>query len=228
MNIEEKIKDCKYNLKQIKHFNPDPFYVNYFFKNYLQAVSDVYDGIFGEANRDFGLFVPEKCTKEKFQIKAVEKKDSQALEFLSWFEKHYNNEHDNQYPDFIKKVLDFFSKYGKLPKITIKILANQRYSNDLTQEIHVELTNGKIRSKEHLEMEIKRQIPIFLELINQKRKKYDEPKVYENQIDASSFLELENYKDAEIPYACEIYLPVVIRLFEESQKEIKRLTTYGG
>ena len=31
MNIEGKIKDCEYNLKQIIYFNPDPFYVNYFF-----------------------------------------------------------------------------------------------------------------------------------------------------------------------------------------------------
>jgi len=209
------------------HF-PDPFYVNYFFKNYLQAVSEVYDGIFGQANRDFGLFGSEKCTKEKFQIKATEKKDNLALEFLSWFEKHSKDEHDNQYPDFIKKVLDFFTKYGELPKITIKILANQRYSDDIIQEIHVGLTNGKIRSKESLQMEIKRQIPVFLELINQKRKECDEPKVYDNQIIASTFLELENYEDIEIPYACEIYLPLVIRLFEESQKEIKRLTTYVG
>jgi len=228
MNIEEKIRDCKYNLKQIKHFNPDPHYVDYFFKNYLQSVLDVYDGIFEEANRDFGLFVREKCTKEKFEVKAIGKKDNLALEFVSWFEKHFKDEHANQYPNFIKKVLDFFAKYGELPKITIKILANQRYSDDIIQEIHVELTNGNIRSKEDLRMEIKRQIPILLELINQKRKKYDEPKVNENQIVASTFLELKNYEDIEILYACEIYLPVVIRLFEESQKEIKRLTTYVG
>ena len=228
MNFEEKVRECKYNLKQIKYFNPDPYYVSYFFKNYLQAVSDIYDGIFGEANRDFGLFVSGKCTKEKFHVKAIEKKDSFALEFLSWFEEHYKDEHEYQYPNFLKQVLEFFIKYGKLPKITIKILSNQRYENDIIQEIHVELTNGKIRSKECLQMEIKRQIPLFLELINQKRKKYDEPKVYENQVIASSFLELENYEDVEIPYACEIYLPVVVRLLEESQKEIKRLTMYVG
>jgi len=228
MNFEEKIKDCKYNLKQIKHFNPDPYYVGYFFKNYLQTVSDIYDGIFGEANRDFGLFVSEKCTKEKFQVKAIEKKDKLALEFLSWFEKYYKDEHHNQYPNFLKQVLEFFVKYGKLPNITIKMLSNQRYADDVIQEIHVELTKGRIRSKEYLQMEIKRQITIFLELINQKRKKYDEPKVLENQVITSSFLELENYQDVEIPYACEIYLPVVVRLFEESQKEIKRLTTYVG
>ena len=228
MDVEEKVRDCKYNLKQIKYFNPDPYYVNYFFTNYLQAVSNIYDKIFGEANRNFGLFVSEKCTKEKFREKAIEKKDFVALEFLSWFEEHYKDEHGNRYPNFVKQVLEFFEKYGKLPKITIKMLSNQRYANDIMQEIHVELANGKIRSKEYLQMEIKRQIPIFLELINQKRKKYGEPKVYENQVISSSFLELENYEDLEIPYACEIYLPVVVRLLEESQKEIKRLTTYVG
>jgi len=228
MDVEERIKDCKYNLKQIKYFNPDPYYVNYFFKNFLQAVSDIYDGIFGQANRDFGLFISEKCTKEKFQRKAIEKKDNLALEFLSWFEKHYKDEHGSQYPNFVKQVLDFLTKHGELPKITIKMLSNQRYDDDIFQEIHVELMDGKIRAKEYLQIEIKRQIPIFLELINQKRKKYDEPKVYENQVISSSFLELENYEDVEIPYACEIYLPVVVRLLEESQKEIKRLTTYVG
>ena len=43
MNIEEKIKDCEYNLKQINYFNPDPFYVNYFFKAYLLSAIDIYD-----------------------------------------------------------------------------------------------------------------------------------------------------------------------------------------
>ncbi len=43
MNIEEKIRDCEYNLNQNNHFNPDPYYVNYFFKAYLQSVIDFYD-----------------------------------------------------------------------------------------------------------------------------------------------------------------------------------------
>ena len=30
MNIEEKIEECEYVLKQIKQFDPDPYYVNYF------------------------------------------------------------------------------------------------------------------------------------------------------------------------------------------------------
>ena len=31
MNIEEEIKKCEIFLKQIKQYDPDPFYVNYFF-----------------------------------------------------------------------------------------------------------------------------------------------------------------------------------------------------
>jgi UDP-N-acetylglucosamine:LPS N-acetylglucosamine transferase len=50
MNIDGKIKDCECNLKQIKHFDPDPYYVNYFFKAYLQSVIDVYNEILAGAD----------------------------------------------------------------------------------------------------------------------------------------------------------------------------------
>jgi len=74
MNVEGKIKDCEYNLKQIKHFDPDPYYINYFFKEYLQSVMNVYDEILEEADRDFGLFVSGKCTKKKFEKKSFREK----------------------------------------------------------------------------------------------------------------------------------------------------------
>jgi hypothetical protein len=225
MNIEGKIKDCKYNLKQIKHFDPDPYYVNYFFKAYLQSVIDVYDEIFEEANRDFGLFISGKCTKEKFEKKAIKKNDQQALRFLFWFNKNYESEHNSFYPSFIKKITYFFKEYKHLPEITIKIRANQRYKDDVLQTIQVGLTKGKIRSKEELKIEIKRQIPVFLEIINQKRKKKNEPKVSKNQIIASAYLEIENH-EVEILHDCEIYLPVMKRFLHESRNEIKRLTRW--
>ncbi len=225
MNIEGKIKDCEYNLKQINHFNPDPYYVSYFFKAYLQSVVDIYDGIFEEANRDFGLFVSGKCTKEKYEEKATEKNDQQALRFLSWFNGNYENEHNSSYPSFIKKISCFYKENNHLPEITIKILANQRYKDDVFQSIQVGLTKGKIRSKQELQIEIKRGMPIFLEKINQKRKNNNEPKVAENQIVASAFLEIKNH-EVEISHACEIYLPVMKRFLDESRNEIKRLTRW--
>ncbi len=225
MNIEGKIKDCEYNLKQIKHFDPDPYYVNYFFKTYLQSVIDVYDEIFEEANRDFGLFILGKCTKEKFERKAIVKNDQLALKFLSWFNKNYESEHNSSYPSFIKKISCFIKEYKHLPEITIKIRANPRYKDDDVQAIQVGLTKGKIRSKEELKIEMKRQKPVFLEIINQKRKSKNEPKVSENQIIASAYLEMKNH-EFEISHACEIYIPVMKRFLDESRNEIKRLTRW--
>ncbi len=226
MNIEGKIKDCEYNLKQIRHFDPDPYYVNYFFKAYLQSLIDFYDEIFEEANTDFGLFISGKCTKEKFEKKAMEKNDQFALRFLSWFNENYENEHNSSYPSFIKKIIYFFKEYNHLPKITIKMRANPRYKDDVFQAIQVELTKGKIRSKEELEIEITRQKSMFLEIINQKRKKKNEPKVSKNQIIASAYLEMKNHEDIEISHACEIYLPVMKRFLDESRNAIKKLTTW--
>jgi len=82
MNIEGKIKDCEYNLKQIKYFDPDPYYVNYFFKAYLQSLIYVYNEILEEANNDFELFILGKCTKEKFERKAMEKKRPACFKVL--------------------------------------------------------------------------------------------------------------------------------------------------
>ena len=226
MNIKLKIKDCEYNLKQINHFNPDPYYVNYFFKAYLHSVIDVYDTILEEASRDFGLFISGKCTKEKFKIKALEKDDYLALKFLSWFKENYQNEHNRTYPSSIKKIISFFKENDYLPKITIKIRANQRYKDDVFQSIQVGLTRGKIRSNEELQIEIKRQTPTFLEIINRKRKNENEPKVSENQILASSFLNMKNQEDIEIVQACEVYLPVLKRFLDESRNEIKQLTRW--
>ena len=228
MNVEEKIRDCEYYLKQINHFNPDPYYVDYFLRTYLQSVSDVYDEIFKEANRDFGLFISGKCTKEKFEEKAKEKNDQLALKFLSWFKKIYENEHHSSYPNFIKKINCFFKENNFLPKIIIKIRANQKYKDDVFQLIQVGLTKGKIKSNQELQIEIKRQTPTFLEIINQKRKSKNEPKVSDNQIIATTFLEMENYEDIEIVYACEVYLPVLKRFLDESRNEIKKLTTWIG
>jgi len=226
MNVEGKIKDCEYNLKQINHFNPDPFYVNYFFKAYPQSVIEVYDEILEDGNKDFGLFISGKCTKEKFERKAMKKNDQLALKFLSWFNENYENKHYGSYPSFIKKISGFFKEYKYLPIITIKVRAYPRYKDDVFQAIQVGLTKGKIRSKEELQSEINRQKPVFLELINKKRKNKNEPKVSKNQIIASAYLEMENHEDIEISHACEIYLPVMKRFLDESRNEIKRLTTW--
>jgi len=226
MNIEKTIKNCEIYLKQIKQYEPDPYYVNYFFNEYINSVNDTFNGIFEEGNRDFGLFISEKISQINFDEKAKMKNDQNAIKFSEWYSLEYNQEHKNPYPNFIKKICQFKNKFEKLPKIKIMIRASDRYKDDIYQEIKVNLSHEKLRSKEELDIEIKRQLPIFLEIINHKRDKNNEPKVGENQVIASTFLDIEEYENIEIVYAAEIYIQVMRRLVEESRKKIKELTTW--
>ncbi len=73
MDVKREIEESESILKKIKQFELDPYYVNYFFNSHLCSVNKVYGGIFEEANRDFGLFISGKYTKESFLEKVNEK-----------------------------------------------------------------------------------------------------------------------------------------------------------
>lgn len=226
MNIEEEIKNCGIYSKQIKQYDPDPFYLNYFFNKYINSINNIINGIFEEANIDFGLFIKEKISQKEFHEIANMKKDVNALKFSEWFSIKYKKEHENPYPNSMNKICQFKNENESLPKIKIMIRAKERYKNDFNQEIKIDLRNGKIISKEQLDIEIKRQTPIFLETINAKRKEKDEPKVTNKKIISSAFVNLEKDKDVEIMYLCQIYTPVIKRLIDESRDKIKELTSW--
>ena len=223
MDIEETIEKCEISLKQIKQYDPDLFYVRYFFDQYISLRDDTIAGIFKEANRDFGLFLSDPITEKNFGEKAKLKDDKDAIEFSEWFKIRYIEEHRNPYPSFINDICNFRDRFQKLPEIKIMIRATDRYKDDIKQQIRVGLSQEKIRSKYELESEIKRQLPIFLEIINHKRREKNEPKVKEEQVIASAFLDIEDHKDIEIIYTAEIYIPVMRRLVEESRKKIREL-----
>jgi hypothetical protein len=226
MNIEEEIKKCEIYLKQIKQYDPDPFYVNYFFDKYINSINNIINGIFNEANRDFGLFIIEKISQKEFHEKANIKKDVNALKFSEWFSIKYKKEHENPYPNSMNKICQFKNENKSLLEIKIMIRATERYKNDFNQEIKIDLRNGKIISKEQLDIEIKIQTPIFLETINTKRNEKNEPKVTKKKIIASAFVNLEKDNDVEIMYLCQIYTPVIRRLIDESRDKIKELTSW--
>ena len=226
MNIEEEIKKCEIYLKQIKQYDPDPFYVNYFFNKYINSINNIINGIFEEANIDFGLFIKEKISQKEFHEKANIKKDVNALKFSEWFSIKYKKEHENPYPNSMNKICQFKNENESLSKIKIMIRATERYKNDFNQEIKIDLRNGKIISKEQLDIEIKIQTPIFLETINTKRNEKNEPKVTKKKIIASAFVNLEKDNDVEIMYLCQIYTPVIRRLIDESRDKIKELTSW--
>jgi len=224
MNVEEEIKKCEIYLKQIKQYDPDPFYVNYFFNKYINSINNIIYGIFEEANMDFGLFVTEKITQKKFNEKANIKKDTNALKFSEWFSIKYKKEHENPYPNFMNEICQFKNKNETLPEIKIRIRATERYKNDFNQEIKIGLKNEKIISKDQLDIEIKRQTQMFLKIINIKRNKKEEPKVTKEKITSSAFVNLEKDQNIEIMYLCQIYMPVIRRLIDETRDKIKELT----
>ena len=226
MNIEEEIKKCEIYSKQIKQYDPDPFYVNYFFNKYINSINNIINGIFEEANIDFGLFIKGKISQKEFHEKANIKKDVNALKFSEWFSIKYKKEHENPYPNSMNKICQFKNENESLPEIKIMIRATERYKNDFNQEIKIDLRNGKIISKEQLDIEIKIQTPIFLETINTKRNEKNEPKVTKKKIIASAFVNLEKDNDVEIMYLCQIYTPVIRRLIDESRDKIKELTSW--
>ena len=227
MNVEEAIKNCEIYLKQINQYDPDPYYVNYFFAKFIDSINDTFNIIFEEANRDFGLFISGKISQKKIYEKAKIKNDQKAIKFSEWYLMKFTEEHENPYPNAIKKICQLKEKSGKLPEIKIMIRASDRYKDDINQQIKVNLSNKKLRSKKELGIEIKRQIPIFLEIINHKRSKKNEPKVEENHAIASGFMDIEEHENIEIAYASEIYIPVMKRLVEESRKKIKELTVWN-
>jgi hypothetical protein len=224
MNVEEEIKKCEIYLKQIKQYDPDPFYVNYFFNKYINSINNIIYGIFEEANMDFGLFVTEKITQRKFNEKANIKKDTNALKFSEWFSIKYKKEHENPYPNFMNEICQFKNKNETLPEIKIRIRATERYKNDFNQEIKIGLKNEKIISKDQLDIEIKRQTQMFLKIINIKRNEKEEPKVTKEKITSSAFVNLEKDQNIEIMYLCQIYMPVIRRLIDETRDKIKELT----
>ena len=177
MNVEEEIKKCGIYSKQIKQYDPDPFYVDHFFNKYIDSINNIINGIFEEASIDFGLFITRGITQKKFNEKASIKKDKNALKFSEWFSIKYKEEHKNPYPNFMNEICQFKNKNESLPEIKIMIRATERYKNDFNQEIKIDLKDGKIISKEQVNIEIKRQSEMFLEIINAKRNEKEEPKV---------------------------------------------------
>ncbi len=224
MNVEKALKNCEIYLKQIKQYDPDPFYVNYFFVKYIDSVKKVFDLIFEEANRDFGLFISENITYEKFFEKAKLKNDLKAIEFSKWYIENFSQEHQDQFPNIMKKICQFKNELEKIPEIKIMIRTTDRYKDDICQQIKINLSNDKLRSKAELNIEIKRQLPIFLEITNHKRKLKKEPKIDDNQVIATTFLDIEDHKDVEIVYTSEIYIQVMKRLIKNSRIKIKELT----
>ena len=118
-------------------------------------------------------------------------------------------------------------KGEELPKIRTMMRAKEIYKDDIYQEIKIKLKNEKLFSKEFVYIEMRRQTPIFLEIINHKRMKKNEPKVGENQVIVSTFIKINEDKTIEIGYSTEIYLKLLNQFVDESRIKIQELSKRG-
>ncbi len=226
MSIERRIKDCNGYLSQIKRYDPDPYYVGYFLEQFIQAINYIYDEIFQEANGNFGLYDKGVNSEEKFEEMSIIKNDKKALEFSKWFKIMDEREHERPFPNFMKQVCRLKKQGNQLPRLKIMLRPKERFRDDIFLEIHPRLSNGKLSSKNELKIEISRQSYPYLEIINHKRRRKNEPKVGKEQIASSVFLKVGKDEDIEISYAVEIYMPVISRVIDESRRKIHELATW--
>ena len=205
----------------MKQYEPEPYYINYFLKIYINSINKIFSGIFEEAASDFGLFISGKISHQKFEKVNQIKNDQKIKEFLDWYTHLHKKEDAKSSSKFIKRMIQTYQS-KKIPKIKIMIRARQRFLNDIFQEIKIILKNGKLISKDELELEIRKQSPRFVERINIKRRENREPEVKKNHIIANTFVGIEG-RDFEIIYLSEIYLKTLTRIVNDSRNKIKEL-----
>ena len=205
----------------MKQYEPDPYYISYFLKIYSNSINKIFSGIFEEAISDFGLYISEKINQQTFEKQNQTKKDEKFQQFLDWYKLQQQKIEQKSSSKFIKEITKQ-NQIKKIIKIKIMIRAKQRFLDDIFQEIKINLKNGKLTSKEELRLEILKQTPQFLESINVKRKKNREPRVKQNQVVASTFIEI-NERDFEIVFLAENYFKTITKIIEDSRNKIKEL-----
>ena len=205
----------------MKQYEPDPYYISYFLKIYSNSINKIFSGIFEEAISDFGLYISEKINQQTFEKQNQTKKDEKFQQFLDWYNLQQQKIEQKSSSKFIKEITKQ-NQTKKIIKIKIMIRAKQRFLDDIFQEIKINLKNGKLTSKEELRLEILKQTPQFLESINVKRKKNREPRVKQNQVVASTFIEI-NERDFEIVFLAENYFKTITKIIEDSRNKIKEL-----
>ncbi|NIP62606.1 MAG: hypothetical protein GWN01_03095 [Nitrosopumilaceae archaeon] len=221
MDLNAIFEECKFNVEQMKYYDPDPFYVHRFLIGFLNLVDRIIEEILVEANRDFGLFLKDRITLEKFEERAKQKEETMAINFAKWFKNNYEEEHCLPYPKLINQARKFLKNHDTLPFPTIKLISKSRYDEDPSHPIPVRLKDGKIISKEDLDLSVNRYSKFFLNLINSKRINNGEPTVAKNDVIPAAFLTIDR-QEFEIAFSCQLYLSTLRDLISDSKTKIRK------
>lgn len=254
MNPDEAVQECAACAMQIKRYDPDPHYTGYYFGRYIRAVNLAIDGIFAEADIDFGLFTGGSITQEIFADSLKRRGDQSAAAFLKWYEDRYPEWHSGAYPQMMDVVRRVTNMTGHKVEIEIMIRAADRYKDDPVHHLGAGLTrNGRLRSEMELDVAVRRNTALFVEVINHKRRSRDEPVTDARRLVTSTFAVINapsTHESSagmstlgaessgaltrigtppqivmELAYSTEIYIQVIKRIVEESRQEILSITS---
>lgn len=248
MNSDEAIKECAACAMQIRRYDPDPHYTGYYFGRYLVAAGAAVDGIFAEADADFGLFAGGRITQEAFAA-SLKHGDTGAAEFLEWYENKHSEWHSGLYPRMMNSVRKTVNS-GRGIRIEIMIRAADRYKDDPVYHIGMNMTiDGRLRSKPELDVAVRRHAPIFAEVVNHKRRLRNEPLADVRRVAASAFAvvaDADAHEQAassitataapagtlaphqmvmELAYSTKVYTQLLRRIVEESRLKMRSIIT---
>ena len=222
MDVEQKIRDCCTIEARIRQYDPDPHHVGYFFGEFARAVNDAMDGIFGAADRHFGLYQGRACSQEAFAGIAAIKNDKAACEFAAWFMEMDRAAHGGSLPRFIRDMCAAKRAGAGMPRIRVMLRAKERYEGDVPYEL-TRLVPGMPDFGAELGAEVARQCPAFLDIINRKRQGRGEPKVRQGQVVAAAFARAGGV-DYEVSHAVSVYIPVIRRIASDSNEKLAELS----
>lgn len=225
MDVDESLKDCKASLLNIEKFNPEPFYVNKFFLEFLSSAINVIESVISEADRDFGLFIKGKAGFDKFREKASDKNDQNALEFIRWYESRLEKE--NQFPNakFVWSCMTIFENNAMIPSSDIFLKPRDMTTGDICYPLNTKLRDGRIIDKEELRKSIEYNIPLFVQIINEKRKLNSNPRILKNNVCVCALIDFDG-RYFEVIECCKIYLTILDEIIDEAREKIRELTLF--
>ena len=248
---------CAEYVGLLRLHDPDPYYVRYLFSQYLRAADAAINEIFAGADTDFGLFARGRngssgtVTRDSFAARIRDREkarsgstpDALASEFLRWYDNQYESQWHHppgSYPHAMRIARDAarppahaYRRYPP-PDIRIMMMATDTHPGDPVYELDMTgltAAGGRLKSRQALHERVRRRAPVFLEMVNHKRRRYGEPAAGAADIRASAFAVFREhiggpdapYMTVNIPRATGVYATTISRMRAESALFIRGL-----
>lgn len=229
------MQECRMRARQIRLHDPDPYYAGHHFGQYLRAANAAVDGIFHTAGTDFGLLscMGKYAARGSFEaaIRARGGRDAAASEFLGWFDAQDSGPwHSAAYTRVVGAARRMVRTHGRAPEVRVMISISDGYADDPSYEVDTAgLTSrgGRLRSRDELSVEVRRRLPAFLDMVNDKRRRSGEPAASAGDVGASCFAVVRHdggrTHTAEMARAADVYVQTLQRMISESEARIRDL-----